>query len=221
MNRTDARYDMEAASIHADQEIEILRQELVQARRELRFLNQTMSESLSTIAHELRSPLQEIDLYAGFIQEDADPALSAGSAEDLAKIRRTCSYGMDLIEKLMDFSRIDRESDDRAVISFASLTRQVFARIMEKEPGRRVELVLDPLPDVCGDSFLFEQLVRNLLSNSVKYTREVSSAVIHVSAIPEQYHVCFVFSDNGVGFDTDLSDNVFGLFERAHNESDY
>jgi len=88
--------------------------------------------------------------------------------------------------------------------------------------GRDVDWVLDPLPRLPGDRALLTVAITNLISNAVKYTSTRPRARIEVGALPATNgeRVLFV-RDNGVGFDMQYSDKLFGVFQRLHSAEEF
>jgi signal transduction histidine kinase len=78
------------------------------------------------------------------------------------------------------------------------------------------------LPEVQGDRSLLRQVIANLLSNAVKYTRPRDKAIIEIGTRPDPDHEIVIFiRDNGVGFDKQYADRLFGVFQRLHRSVDF
>jgi light-regulated signal transduction histidine kinase (bacteriophytochrome) len=87
--------------------------------------------------------------------------------------------------------------------------------------GRAVEWEVGELPEVMADRALLRQVFANLLGNAVKYTRPRAPARIGVSARREGGETVVTVRDNGVGFDMQYSDKLFGVFQRLHGEAEF
>src|SRR5690348_277394 len=115
----------------------------------------------------------------------------------------------------MEFRRVLFRSD------LAGLVRAVI-RDLEHEAGdRQVEWVLGELPDVQADIALLRQVLLNLFSNALKYTRTRKQARIEVGGKSEALEQVVFVRDNGVGFDMRYAHKLFGVFQRLHRASDF
>jgi light-regulated signal transduction histidine kinase (bacteriophytochrome) len=87
--------------------------------------------------------------------------------------------------------------------------------------GRRIEWRVEPLPDVEGDPDLLRQVVVNLLSNALKYTRPRPIPRVEIGARRDGANVVCHVRDNGVGFDARYIDKLFGVFQRLHRANEF
>ena len=88
--------------------------------------------------------------------------------------------------------------------------------------GRSVTWKIDPLPQVQADPAMLRQVIINLLSNAVKYTRPRDPAIIEIGCESESSaHHTFFVRDNGVGFDMNYADKLFGVFQRLHRADEF
>jgi light-regulated signal transduction histidine kinase (bacteriophytochrome) len=128
-----------------------------------------------------------------------------------------------LIDDLLAFARLSRQPLRKQTIAPAELVKQVLEDLTLEREGRQVEITVGDLPVCQGDPQLLKQVMVNLLSNGLKYTRTRDVARIEVGAIipaagdTPVYYV----RDNGVGFDMRYSDKLFGVFQRLHGAEEY
>ena len=87
--------------------------------------------------------------------------------------------------------------------------------------GRQVDCQIQDLPAAHSDAVLLEQVYVNLLGNAVKFTRERNPARIEVGFTRESGRVTYYVRDNGVGFDMQYADKLFGVFQRLHAQDEY
>jgi light-regulated signal transduction histidine kinase (bacteriophytochrome) len=100
------------------------------------------------------------------------------------------------------------------------LAREVFEEFPPAFAGK-VTLDIGPLPRVRGDRTMMRQVFVNLLSNAIKYSGIKENATIQVGgSVVGDEAICFV-KDNGVGFDMQYVDRLFGVFQRLHRSSDF
>ena len=179
-------------------------------------------ESFSyTVSHELKTPIREIETYIEFIGEDNADVLNEQSLKDIESIKNVCTNTMHLIQSMMEYSRVGYKALNNEYVDMNSVITECFSEIMKPVHDRKVKLETGDIPQIYGDKFLIKQLVFNIISNSVKFTKEKEEAVISVTADPSEDTVTLYFRDNGVGFEPNSNVHLFNVFDRMHNESDY
>lgn len=179
-------------------------------------------ESFSyTVSHELKTPIREIETYIEFIEEDNAETLNEQSLKDIASIKSVCSNTMHLIQSMMEYSRVGYKALNNEYFDMNTIINECFFEIMKSLPDRQVKLEVGDIPQMYGDKFLIKQLVFNIISNSVKFTKGKSDAKITVTSELNEDTITFFFRDNGVGFEPSSNVHLFNVFDRMHNESDY
>jgi two-component system sensor kinase len=126
-----------------------------------------------------------------------------------------------LIDDLLAFARLGRKPLETSPLDLNRMTREVFEELHQLTPNRQIDLRLASLPSVTGDQAMFRQVITNLMSNAIKYTRGRNPAVIEISSKLDEKEVIFHFKDNGVGFDMEFSGKLFGVFQRLHSPKDF
>jgi light-regulated signal transduction histidine kinase (bacteriophytochrome) len=126
-----------------------------------------------------------------------------------------------LIDDLLHFSRIGRETLQPVPVDFEQLARSIFERIPEQDRSHVKEFVIGPLPTGWGDYAMLRQLLENLLGNAVKFTRDTPQARIEVSGQTTAEHTVYCVKDNGVGFDPRYAHKLFGVFQRLHTDDEF
>jgi protein-histidine pros-kinase len=193
-----------------------LEEELRQRTRELEEADRQKDNFLSTVAHELRSPLTVLSLAVQFLRlPQADPRLHE---QTLSRLERQTAYMARLIEDLLDLTRVRcgtftlrREVVDlRSVFVTAAETAQPLI------DGREHRLELTPFPEplwVIGDPARLIEVVSNLLNNAATYTPK--GGRIWLSAAKEGQTVTVRIRDDGMGIPKEMLSRVFELFARA------
>jgi light-regulated signal transduction histidine kinase (bacteriophytochrome) len=140
----------------------------------------------------------------------------------LKNIRSVCSGMFELIEKLLQYAVTAKTEPEFLPVDMSALVTQTYQEIMTAVEDRQVELVIeDSLPQVSGDAILLKQVLYNILSNAIKFTRYQNKAIIRVSCHKTQNQCQFSFKDNGVGFNMAYSTKLFGIFQRMHSQSEF
>ncbi|MGI6086037.1 MAG: response regulator, partial [Acetivibrionales bacterium] len=172
-----------------------------------------------TVSHDLKSPLRSIDYYTKYILEDYSEELNEEVKKMLLSIRSTCNSMFDLINKLLLYSMTSKALPEVSLIDSDQLFRQVYSELIASIRNRDIEFTIKgTLPEIEGDPVLLKQVVNNILSNSIKFTRKKYKALISVECEQDKDEYRFFIRDNGVGFDMKYASNLFGIFQRMHNQ---
>jgi len=124
-----------------------------------------------------------------------------------------------LIDDLLHLARFSRQPLATQRVRMADLTRRVASSLLDQNRG--VQLEIADLPDCQGDSSLLEQVLTNLLSNAFKFTATRDPARIEVGAFRQDNEQVYFVRDNGVGFDMQYADRLFGVFQRLHSQAQF
>lgn len=174
-----------------------------------------------SVSHDLRAPLRAIAGFARILSEDARQHLPPESQATLEVIERnTRQMGM-LIDDLLEFSRLSRQSVAAKPVDMTTLAADVAKEIQRSEDGRHLRFDLGNLPPAVGDRSLLRQVFANLLQNAVKFTRRRADATVAVGALSQGQETAYFVRDNGVGFDMQYVDKLFKVFQRLHRAEDF
>lgn len=199
--------------------------ELARARRawtlELENANHELEAFNRSVAHDLRAPVRIVAGFAQVLLEDFGDALGAEGAKSLAHIRAAAVRMGELIEGLLALSRLGRGEVARAPVDLSSMARRIVERLELRDPGRRVEVEIEPAIEVNADARLVEIALENLLGNAWKFTGKTAAARILVGQRAEGSPKTVFVRDNGAGFDMKYVKNLFGVFQRLHAASDF
>ncbi len=121
-----------------------------------------------------------------------------------------------LVDDLLAFSRMGRAEMRQSRVDLQSLVQEVRRELMADSGGRSIEWRIGELPQVEADPSLLRQVFRNLLGNALKYTRPRPHTLIEVGSREEGGEVEVWVRDNGVGFEMQYVDKLFGVFQRLH-----
>jgi len=177
-------------------------------------------------SHDLQEPLRKIQTFTSLITEREAKNLSDAGKEYFAKIGKASSRMSHLIKDLLAYSRttIDKQTFD--VVSLQSIVNEVVHDLQDDIDAKNGVVTLINSEDICAITFQLRQVIFNLISNSLKFSRSNVPPVItincKVSSSPDvtsdkQYHL-ITFKDNGVGFDNKYRKKIFDLFQRLETE---
>jgi light-regulated signal transduction histidine kinase (bacteriophytochrome) len=169
----------------------------------------------------LRIPLRAISGYARMLQEDYADKLD-DEAQRLLKVIRDNSKRMgELIDDLLTFSRLGRKPIAAAEIDMKGVVDHIIEEVRRRTEHDRVEIQVDTLPPAWGDRSLLQQVWTNLISNAIKYSGKRDQPVIRIEGKNLGTETVYSISDNGVGFDMQYYNKLFGVFQRLHSADEF
>jgi len=188
--------------------------QLAEAIKELEAFSHSMS-------HDLRSPIGAILNYTSILEEDCGKNLDPEGVRLVHRIRESCQSASRLLDQLVQFVWLGRETAEKTDVNMTALARDAFQEVSAAPGAEHVTFELPDLPAVRGNAALLGRVFRNLLSNAVKYTRGRESPRISVSAEERALETAYWVDDNGIGFDPAHAESLFEPFRRLHSSSEY
>jgi PAS domain S-box-containing protein len=188
----------------------------------LKSANEELEAFAYSVSHDLRAPLRHINGYLTLLRESIDEHLTEDSTYYLNTISKASTKMNRLIEDLLAFSRMGRFSMSKSVINLNSLFKEIISEFKEDVQDRNITWNLDDLPAVYGDYSMIYLAFVNLISNALKYSKECEHTIIDIKfEINEKGGYTISIHDNGIGFDMNYANKLFGVFERLHKEDEY
>ncbi len=182
----------------------------------------TELESFSySVSHDLRAPLRAIDGYARMILKRQGDNFNEDTKEKFNVIRRSSQMMGKMIDDLLSFSRLGRMEISMTILDMEGLINDVWKEIQIINPDRKLVLKVNNIQRGRGDRSLIRQVYSNLLSNAVKYTKLSKEAGIETGSYKQGCEDIYYVKDNGIGFNMDYYDKLFGVFQRLHAADEY
>jgi signal transduction histidine kinase/DNA-binding response OmpR family regulator len=210
---------------HLANELNQLNSELEARVRERTFQLEEANKELESfsysVSHDLRAPLRHITGFAQLLERKVGTKLDDSSREYLKTIISSAQQGGMLVDDLLAFSRMGRAELRQTRVELRPLVEEVRRELEADARGRNIEWRISPLPCVQADPALLRQVIRNLLGNAMKYTRPRSHALIEVGSREAPNEVEVWVRDNGVGFEMQYVDKLFGVFQRLHTTDEF
>lgn len=189
---------------------------------ELGRVNKELEAFSYTVSHDLRAPMRHIAGYVDLVMEDNAPKLDERALRYLRHVKDAASYAGQLVDALLDFSRLGRSGLKPSRVDTRPLVEDLVDELKQQERGRAIEWEISPsLPQVHADPLLLQVALRNLLSNAVKYSRGRDPARIRVVPVHLPEGDGLEVTDNGVGFPMKYVNKLFGVFQRLHRAEDF
>jgi len=200
---------------------ESLEQRVVERTAQLEAANQELEAFSYSVSHDLRAPLRAVNGFAGIVLEDFGPQLPEEGRGYLERIRAGALRMGALIDDLLAFSRLSRQSVNRQTVNSTRIVQEALDELKPLRDGRQIEIKIGELPACHGDPALLKQIWVNLISNAIKYTRGREPGIIEIGCTHENDENVYFVRDNGAGFDMQYSNKLFGVFQRLHREDQF
>jgi PAS domain S-box-containing protein len=194
--------------------------EQMRTEAELRRMNRELEEFAYVASHDLREPLRMVNIYTELILADVNQSDRVKSMySDF--VRQGVQRMETLIRDLLTFSRTIQK-DDREVRGTADLSEalsQALTLLDDRIKAAGALIVTDDLPAVYGDTGQLAHVFQNLISNALKYSRADVIPEIGITFTRDGNRCEVAFRDNGIGFEPQYADGIFGLFKRLHTSA--
>jgi PAS domain S-box-containing protein len=209
----------------ADNEIKALNAQLearvAQRTAELEAANKELEAFSYSVSHDLRAPLRAINGFAGIVLEDFARQLPEEAKHYLERVRNGGRRMGELIDDLLAFARLSRQALNRQEVNATQLVQEVMEEVNPPGSGGQIEIRAGELPRCQADRVLLKQVWINLLSNAFKYSRGRTPALMEIGSQRDQGETVYFVRDNGVGFDMQYANKLFGVFQRLHRAEDF
>ncbi|HMG53950.1 MAG TPA: response regulator [Kofleriaceae bacterium] len=201
----------------------VMAEELARANDELAQANRELEAFSYSVSHDLRAPLRTISAFTYAIIEDFGEHIDDRARDHIRRVLAATARMSDLIDALLELSRISRAPIGRHRVDLGQLSRVVLDELARRDPAREVGLDIAPGLIVDADGRLMRILLDNLLGNAWKFTIRAAPARIVVGREPavDAGDTVFYVRDNGAGFDSSQAERLFTPFQRLHNDSDF
>jgi signal transduction histidine kinase len=197
--------------------VEALRCRLKNLQRQ----NHELTELADSVARDFRTPLARILSTTEHLATLPVITSNPTSLDVIGRILADAKRIGQLIDDYLCFVSAEHCTVQRSRVSLESLVQLVRHELEPMAAGRKVTWRIGPLPRVEGDPSMLRQLLLNLLSNSLKYTRKTPEAVIEIGVRPDPDELIVSIRDNGVGFDVETAQRLFQKFGRLHNDKSF
>ena len=206
-------------------------EELKCANDDLTRVNRELEEFAYVSSHDLQEPLRMVNIYTHLIlkaveKKAAQETSGADDDDDNAKLgqyREFVRQGIDrmeaLIRDLLTFSRtIQSDDPPTGVADLAGSLNEALSVLNDRIEESGAVITAESLPCVRVDVAQMAHVFQNLLSNSIKYRKAGVAPEIHISAEARDGNWIVAVRDNGIGFDQQYAERIFGLFKRLHKD---
>ena len=195
--------------------------EVARRSAQLEAANKELEAFSYSVSHDLRAPLRAVDGFSRILEEKHGSELSNGAKRYIKLVRNnTLQMGV-LIDDLLAFSRLGRQAVHKTRVSTLDLTQRVVEDARHINHGRPVDVVIGDLPECQADPALLKQVLVNLISNAIKFSRNAETPRVEIGCRQNGGPNIFFIRDNGVGFEMAYAHKLFGVFQRLHRQEDF
>lgn len=189
---------------------------------ELEAANEELRAFSYSVSHDLRAPLRAIAGFGDALQAEYGERLDTTGRDYLERMQAAARRMSQLIEDLIDLSRVTRVEMNRETFDLSELAGAVTAELRRAEPQRQVAVRIEPGICVKGDVRLMRLALENLIGNAWKFTAKRDNARIEIGSLrgPRGRRTIYV-RDNGAGFEMEYAHKLFTPFQRLHNPSEF
>ncbi len=207
----------------AEQTVTQLNRELEWQKTELQVTNRQLESFSYSVSHDLRTPLAAMDGFTRLLEREYAAQLPDQARPLLHLIEENAAMMQRLINDLLAFSRSGRSPLNKQRVAPGEIAAQASEELRGTCDNRQVEIDIREMPTCAVDPALLKQVYINLLSNAIKFTRKRPIARIEVGSKQCEGEDCpaYFVRDNGVGFDPERAERLFGVFQRLHSEEEY
>jgi PAS domain S-box-containing protein len=188
---------------------------------QLTMVNKELEAFTYSVSHDLRAPLRAINGFAEMTTDQYGATLDDNGKRLLRVIKENAVTMGQLIDDLLDFSRIGRKEMVFAKVNTLDLAQEALNELTQQTPEKAALVSIKALPVVDADRHLLKQVFINLLSNALKYSSKRPDPQITVWADETDDKVVIHVKDNGAGFDMAYADKLFGVFQRLHSKREF
>jgi light-regulated signal transduction histidine kinase (bacteriophytochrome) len=188
---------------------------------ELQRKNQELETFAYSVSHDLRAPLRGVDGFSQILVEDHADELDDAARGHLTRIRAAAQRMGEMIDALLELSRIGRTEVRRQTVALSDIARSVGDELSSREPHRRIALTIDDQLSAFADSRLIRIVLENLIGNAWKFTAKTAEPRIEIGAVNRGSRLVYFVRDNGAGFDMAHADQLFLPFRRLHTNRDF
>jgi signal transduction histidine kinase len=210
-------------------------EELKEAQEKLKEYQATLEQNIADLnrsnlelqqfayvaSHDLQEPIRKISYYSDYVINRYAVLLDDKGKEYLNAMALASSRMRGLVHDLLAFSQVEKKTVELKKVNLDDVLKDVLHDIdvMIKEKNAHVQV--EPLPAVQADEGMMRQLFENLITNSIKYSKEDQPPLIRISSSRNNGGLEISVADNGIGFDEKYLPQMFMLFQRLHSVEKY
>jgi PAS domain S-box-containing protein len=185
--------------------------------------NRELETFASVASHDLQEPLRKIRSFGDRLTTLHSERLDPKARDYLERMCAAAARMQDLIENLLTFSRVTTTAQPFALVDLGAIAREALSDLESRIAQAAGRIELGTLPVLYADATQMRQLFQNLLGNALKFHRVGVPPVVRADSkgLPGGDRWEVWVEDNGLGFEPQYAERIFGLFQRLHGRSEF
>ena len=208
-------------SLRDNEELKYTQQQLRDNISELNRSNEELQQFAYIASHDLQEPLRKIIFYSRYIKDLHGEAMEPKSAGYLQNMIKASSRMRSMVSDLLAFSQVDRKLLNVKDVDLSDTLQKAISTYELLIKEKKAVVHYSELPVIEADEPMIQRIFENLISNSLKYSRDEVTPVLKVCCKIEEDTVLITFEDNGIGFEEEFTSRIFGIFQRLHTREKY
>ena len=196
-------------------------QTLERSIEELNRSNQELQQFACVASHDRQEPVRKLLFYSDFLITQYSGTIKGNGAEYLKTMQRSAQRMRVLIKDLLVFSQIKKEDTQYTQVDLNRVASEAIQDFEITIEEKNAACTVESLPTIHADARMMGQLFENIISNSLKYSKQNENPKIKISCMKKEDTVELAFEDNGIGFDEKYLSQMFTLFQRLHDRTTY
>jgi signal transduction histidine kinase len=201
------------------EQVTALEAELALYREALKNSREDMQAFAYSVSHDLKAPLRAIEGFSKILLEDFATELSPDAQRFLKHIVGNTETLASQIEDLLKYYRAGKNPPAFATVDLDSVCREIISTLPPQD-AERVK-ILDALPTVSGDAVQLREVLSQLISNGLKFSKNTRNPAVEISGKVEKEAIRISVRDFGVGFDPKHASKLFQVFHKLHAGTDF
>lgn len=198
-----------------------LEKRVLERTEQLNFTNKELEAFSYSVSHDLRAPLRHINGFIQLLEKHAAVKLDEKGNRYIKVISEAAQKMGILIDELLAFSRMGKQEMSTTIIELGQIVKEVVKTQIEMSGKDNITWIINDLPKVNADGSMLRIVLNNLISNAVKYSSTRPAPVIEIGSETSSIEEIIFIRDNGVGFDMQYADKLFGVFQRLHRTDEF
>jgi signal transduction histidine kinase len=205
---------------------ELLSKEVNEKTNSLKIANKNLTETNKELeaftyvaAHDLMTPLRSITTFTGLLKKKSKVDIDEKTAEYFSHIEKSSKWMSDLIEDLLIFTKLEKESYNFENVKVSTIIEDVKSHLQSQIKLKNAVINLNSnTKEIQVDNKKIKQLLQNIISNAIKYSKEDIQAIVDIDITKMEKFTQFKIKDNGIGIEKKYHEVIFDPFKRLHSK---